>query len=340
MALVKKIKHSKAKLAGYIKQAKKLFNGKFQPLHLDATISRWAHLSITGSLDGDRKTEINAKANEPREIAKAPIIDTISEPVAAAAITGAHMGDTEVVPNEGYDYDYWAWNELPPMPSEPPIFPKPSTASAPELKGQEPTVDNGDNILLEIASIGDSITRILRSASDSSSTLTTTTSASASVLALIPTTTTIDSPPHHLSPSSSSFPATSSYFSPAPPKRFQRSPFFGKKIGVTPRVSRIRSVSGALDPGTAAFESPTGPTLVAGSEIESEGHSEDEGSTLIEAEEGGFETFGAVNGGRPFMAILAELRQVLRLPPCKHDPLLPISLQQVFLANQSMPICH
>lgn len=34
MALIKSIKHSKSKLAGYIKQAKKLFNGKFQPFGL------------------------------------------------------------------------------------------------------------------------------------------------------------------------------------------------------------------------------------------------------------------------------------------------------------------
>ena len=331
MALIKSIKHSKSKLAGYIKQAKKLFHGKFPAIGLDSwmlRISPLAHLSnhIPGSPDGDRKPEVNAKAKEPREIVKAPM-NTISEPVAATAIIGAHVGDTEVVPNEGYDYDYWAWNELPPTPSEPPISPKPSTASAPELKGQEPTVDNGDNILLEIASIGDSITRILQSASDSSSTLTTPSSASALAPLPTPTTITINSLPHHraiwgpdpnLSPSSSSVPATSPYSSPAPPRRFQRSPFFGKKIGVTPRVSRIRSVSGALDPGTPAFESPTGPTLVAGSENESEWHSGDEGSTLIEPE-GGFETFGTENGGRPFVAILADLRQLLGLRPCKHD---------------------
>lgn len=130
-----------------------------------------AHLSITGSPDGDRKSEFNAKAKVPRGIENAPM-NIITEPAAATAVTGAHEGDTEVVPNEGYDYDYWAWNELPPTPSEPPLPPKPSTASAPELKGQEPTADNGDNILLEIASISDSITRILESASDSSSILT------------------------------------------------------------------------------------------------------------------------------------------------------------------------
>lgn len=286
-------------------------------------ISRRLTYRSTGSLDGDRKIRVNAKAEEPREIAKAPT-NTISEPVAATAtISGAHVGDTEVVPNEGYDYDYWAWNELPPTPSEPPISPEPSTASAPQLKGQQPTVDNGDNTLLEIARLSDSITRILQSASDSSSTA----SASASTLTPIPTATTIN-PPSHLSPFSYSFPATSSYSSPAPPRRFQRSPFFGKKIGVTPRVSRIRSVSGALDPGMPAFESPTGPTLVAGSENESERHSEDGGGTLIEPE--GYETFGAENGGRPFVGRLADLRQAFRLPPCKHDRPPPIALQQFF----------
>ena len=300
-------------------------------------------MSITGSEDGDRKTEVNAKAKEPREIENAPL-NAITEPAAATAITGAHVGDTEVVPNEGYDYDYWAWNELPPMPSEPPLPTKPSTASAPELKGQEPTVDNGDNLLLEIATIGDSITRILKSASDSSTHTPALTSAPTSALtstltsALTPalTLTTITSTPTraiwgpkpNLSLSSSSFSSTfSSTFSPSspiPPKRFQRSPFFGKKIGVTPRVSRIPSVSGALDPGTPTFESPTGPIMVAGSEKEPEGHSEDEGSSLIGPKEGGFETFGGENGGRPFVAILADLREILGHRSCKPDGLLLI----------------
>ena len=287
-----------------------------------------AHLSITGSPDGDHKPEFNAKAKVPREIENAPM-NVITEPAAATAVPGAHVGDTEVVPYEGYDYDYWAWNELPPTPSEPPLPSKPSTASAPLLKGQEPTVDNGDNIILEIASIGDSITRILESASDSSSTLTTPTpnkiTSTPTTINSLPLDRAIWVPKPNLSISSSSFSSSSAtssyaYSYPNPPKRFQRSPFFGKKIGVTPRISRIPSVSGALDPGTPAFENPTaGSIMVGGSESEPKGHSEDEGSTLIEPKEGGFETFGGENGGRPFATILADLREVLGHHSCKHD---------------------
>ncbi|MCJ1342139.1 hypothetical protein MMC31_000319, partial [Peltigera leucophlebia] len=171
MALISNIKHGKGKLARFFKQAKKLFHGIFLA-GLDMPIqSPLAYFSITGSPGGDRKPEIKDKAKVPREIPNAPIT-IITNPAAATAITGAHVGDTEVVPDEGYDYDYWAWNELPPTPSEPPHPLKRSTASAPELKGQEPTVDNGDDTLLAIASIGKSITRILESASDSSSLVT------------------------------------------------------------------------------------------------------------------------------------------------------------------------
>ena len=286
------------------------------------------HLLITGSTDGDRKSEYNTKATVPREIENAPM-NVITESTAATAVTvtGAHVGDTEVVPNEGYDYDCWAGNELPPTPSEPPLPPKPSTASALELKGQKSTVDNGDNILLEIASIGDSITRILKSASDSSSILTATTpntiTSTPTTINSLPLDRTIWVPKPNLPTSSPSFSyssATSSYSSPNSPMRFQRSPFFGKKIGVTPRVSRIPSVSGAGDPGTSAFESPTaGPTMVGGSENEPKRHSQDKGSTLIEPKEGGFENFGGENGGRPFATILADLRQVLGHHSSKHD---------------------
>lgn len=89
---------------------------------------------------------------------------------------------------------------------------------------------------------------------------------------------------------------------------------------MTPRVSRIPSVLGALDPKTPAFESPvSGLTLVGGSDNELEGHGEDEESTLIEPEEGSFETFGGGNGGRPYVAILADIRRALGQDPCKPD---------------------
>lgn len=85
---------------------------------------------------------------------------------------------------------------------------------------------------------------------------------------------------------------------------------------MTPRVSRIPSVLGALDPKTLAFESPvSGLTLVGGSDNELEGHGEDEESTLIEPGEGGFETFGGENGGRPYVAILADINEPLAKIP-------------------------
>ncbi|MCJ1346347.1 TP53 regulating kinase [Peltigera leucophlebia] len=309
MALISNIKHGKEKLARYYKQAKKLFRG-ISPAGLDtATISVNSLFSITGSPDGDRKPESNDQAKVSREIPNAPITIT-TNPVAVRAIAGAHVGDTEAVPDEGYDYDYWAWNELPPTPGESPSPPKPSTASTPELKGQEPTVDNGDDTLLAIASIGDSITRILESASDSSSFFTaapTTTTSTPTATDSLSLNRAIWRPKLNPLLSSSSSSSSSSLSSPPRPKRFQRSPFFGKKIGVTPRVSRIPSVLGALDPEAPAFESPSsGPTMAGGFHNEPEGHSEDEESTSIEPREGGFETFGGENGGRPFTAILAD----------------------------------
>ncbi|MCJ1346153.1 hypothetical protein MMC31_004367 [Peltigera leucophlebia] len=289
MALIRSIKHGKGKLAGYLKQAKKLFHG---------------------SPDGDRKSKLTSeKAKVPREIPEAPV-NVVSKPATTAATAGAHVGDTEVVLDEEYDYDYWAWNELPPIPSELP------TASAPKLKGQEPTVDKGDETLLELATVGKSIARIFESASDPSPLSTTSASTTTSNTAITAITTdstppTSDTPSTYKSRlplSSSSTSSSSSPFSfPSPPKRFQRSPFFGKKIGLTPRVSRISSVSGALDPEAPAFGSPVsktsaGLTLVGGSDNEPEG---------IVPKHGGFETFGAEHGGRPFVVMLEELRTLV-----------------------------
>lgn len=48
-----------------------------------------------------------------------------------------------------------------------------------------------------------------------------------------------------------------------------------------------------------------------------EGQSGDKEGTLIEPEEGGFEKFGGGNGGRPFVAILDDLRTFLGHKPCK-----------------------
>ena len=259
-----------------------------------------------------------------RKISKTPL-DLVSKP----AISDAHVGDTEVVLNDEYDCNSRAWNELSPMPSELPQHAKPSTVSEPELEDQEPTVDKGDDTLLELATIGDSIARIFESASEPSSLSTTSTSTTTSNM---PPSETLSSNnraiwvprPHHL-PSFSSF-------CPSPPKRFQRSPFFGKKIGVTPRVSRITSVSGALDPQMPAFESSVGnvtagSTIGGGSENELEAQSEDVEITLIGLKEGDFEDFGGENGGRPFVAILADLRALLGHEPCKPNRQLPYSLK-------------
>lgn len=74
---------------------------------------------------------------------------------------------------------------------------------------------------------------------------------------------------------------------------------------MTPGVSRISSVSGALDPDAPAFESPlgkksAGPTMVSGGP---EGQSGDKEGTLIEPEEGGFEKFG---GGKRWSPICGD----------------------------------
>lgn len=161
------IKHSKSKLTGYIRQAKNLFHCKFS--HWFGCYDLWlAHLSITGSLDGEHKPEVNAKTKVPREIANAPM----------------------------------------------------NTSPSRRQQQQSPTPPRSSS----------NLSPIIRPSGSQNP---------------------------NLSLSSSSFSATSS--SPAPIKRFQRSPFFDKKISVTPRVCRIPSVSGALDLGTPAFESPTGP---------------------------------------------------------------------------------
>ena len=255
----------------------------------------------------------NDKAKVPREIPNAP--NVIIKPATTMAIADAHVGDSEVVPNEGYDYSYWDWNELPPTSSEPPPPPKPSTASAPKLKGQEPTVDEADRTLLELATISKDF-RIRKRP-------------------LLP-------PNHHHLPlhpntdiAANSSPLTSaplspldramwvsrphslSSASPSSPTRFQKSPFFGKKLGPTPKISRIPSVSCALDPEASAVEGPAstktaGSIMVGGSDKELEGHSGDEGGTLR-----GFEAFGGENGRRPFVEILANLRTLLHHKPCK-----------------------
>lgn len=275
----------------------------------------------------------------PRKISKPPL-DLVSKP----AISGAHVGDTDVVLNEEYDCNFRVWDELPSIPSELLQHAKPSTVSGLELEDQEPTVDKGNDTLLELATIGDSIARILESASDPSPLSTTSTSTTTSNKAITTVTTnstllpsetlfsknrTIWVPKSHHLPSFSSS-------RPSPPKRFQRSPFFGKKIGVTPRVSRIASVSGALDPEMPAFESSVGnetagSTIGGGSDNELEAHSEDVEITPIELKEGGFDDFGGENGGRPFVAILADLRALLGHEPCKPNRHLPYSLKNFSL---------
>lgn len=57
--------------------------------------------------------------------------------------------------------------------------------------------------------------------------------------------------------------------------------------------------------------------IVGGSNDELEGYSGDEQITLIELTRGGFEDFGGGNGGRPFVAILADLRVFLGHEPCE-----------------------
>lgn len=72
-----------------------LFHGNM-PIVLDTTIYKSAHFTITGSPDGYRTPKAKNKAKAPREIPNAPI-HVISEPATTTAITGAHVGDTEVV---------------------------------------------------------------------------------------------------------------------------------------------------------------------------------------------------------------------------------------------------
>lgn len=67
------------------------------------------------------------------------------------------------------------------MPSESLSPPKPSAASAPKLRGQEPTVDEADKTLPEVATVGNSTARIFESTSDPSiSSFLSTTSSSSS----------------------------------------------------------------------------------------------------------------------------------------------------------------
>lgn len=83
-----------------------------------------------------------------------------------------------------------------------------------------------------------------------------------------------------------------------------------KRLGPAPIVSRIPSVSVALDPeGPASRGSASitaGSTIVGGSDNKPEGNSGNDERT-----QGSFESFGGKNGGRPFVEILAELRTLL-----------------------------
>lgn len=142
------------------------------------------------------------------------------------------------------------------MLSKPQISTKPlTTPAAPKLKGQEFTVHNGDHILLEIPSIGNSIKMILQSASGFLNTLL---SVWVLAFALAPistpttnpsTATTVNSLCHYKgiwglntnhSPSSHFFPAFFFKSSPPLPRRFQRSSLFVKKnLGYSQSLSYL-----------------------------------------------------------------------------------------------------
>lgn len=221
---------------------------------------------------------------------------------------------------------YWTWNELPIMPSESLSPPKPSTASAPKLMGQEPTVEGADKTLPEVATAGNSTARIFESTSDPSIPSFLSTTSSSSSTSTNTTISTASTPPT----SGSLSPSQSGHLDVKPPSlallllrltllagKIPKSPFFGKKLGATPRIFRVPSVSGVLDLGVPTFEGPVniksaGSTMVGGSDKELDGHTGDEGSALS-----GFEAFGGENGGPPFLEILADLRTLHHHKPCK-----------------------